>query len=185
MEAFQVEHGLGKDYYYNYLKDNRILMHLVGYDKFYCRLYYNKNDNGDAVRELRIFNSLHNQYKLKEFGWTKFSFRSAPAEDYWLTEKSPLLASENLKKGKKKNMPEFISRGSEINFANNVSHIRIFWRLHSVSITIRHCSLRCATYYHMQMCCCFAYNLKFGCFRSTLWSKIVVEQIRFLFKIWY
>ena len=57
-------------------------MHLVEYDKFYCRLYYNKNDNGDAVRELRIFNSLYNQYKLKEFGWTKFSFRSAPAEDY-------------------------------------------------------------------------------------------------------
>ena len=82
MEAFQVEHELGKDYYYNYLKDNRILMHLVGYNKFYCRLYYNKSDNVDPVRELRIFNLLHNQYKLKEFGWTKFSFRSAPAEDY-------------------------------------------------------------------------------------------------------
>ena len=186
MEAFQVEHELGNDYYYNHLKDSRSLKHLLGYDKFYCTLYYNKIDNGDPVREWRIFNLLHSQYKLKEFGWTKFSFRSAPAEDYWRIKKSPLFVSVNLKKDKKK-MLEFMSFFYEfiINFANNVSDIRILWRLHSISITIRHCSLSHATYYHMHMCCCFAYNFKFGCFRSTLWSKKVVEQISFLFKIWY
>ena len=102
MEAFQVEHELGNDYYYNHLKDSRSLKHLLGYDKFYCTLYYNKIDNGDPVREWRIFNLLHSQYKVKEFGWTKFSFRSAPAEDYWRIKKSPLFVSVNLKKDKKK-----------------------------------------------------------------------------------
>lgn len=77
MEGFQAEQELVDDYYCNHLKDDRSFMHLVDCHKFCCWFYYNGKDI-DTVKKLRIFNSLHNQYKLKMLSWTKFSFQMLP-----------------------------------------------------------------------------------------------------------
>ena len=98
METFQAEHELADVHYYNHRKDGRSFMHSVGCGKFYCWVYHNGKDI-DPAKELRIFNSLHNQHELKELGSTKFLFQYAPAEDYEHYENSLFFFSVNIKKG--------------------------------------------------------------------------------------
>ena len=152
-------------------------MHSVGCGKFYCWVYHNGKDI-DPAKELRIFNSLHNQYELKELGWTKFSFQYAPAEDYEHYENSLIFFSVNIKKDSLKKISKFIKRVAEIlNFAQNIVDIRVLKRLHLISVArgycyLRltrlylisvargYCYLRLTTYYYFVRCCCFACVLK-------------------------
>lgn len=97
MATFQAEHELANDYYKNHLKVERSFTHLVGCDTFYYWLSYNKNDQINPIRKLRIFQPFYKEYDLKSEGWTKFLFPSCPTEDYEESFNCLLFCSENVK----------------------------------------------------------------------------------------
>ena len=84
MAAFQAEHDLANDYLHLYMDKKRSFMHNISKDEINCFLYYNIDDGNDFLKELVIFNKLHNECQLLENNWSNFISFRYKAADYEL-----------------------------------------------------------------------------------------------------
>ena len=84
MATFQAERDVANDYFHLYMDEKRSFTHNVSKDEINCFLYYNIDDDINFLKELDIFNKLHDENELLENNWSIFICFTYKAADYKL-----------------------------------------------------------------------------------------------------